>query len=252
MLDSLDASRYCFDMNSSTDRPSETLAVPRQNKKPNIDALVELANLRDEPAAFARFALRWPVFARVRLEDDTPADSDAELTGQEYFDKYGYYRTTFGGYAFGEPMTRMPPSIPKRFFLMWQMREALRRIWVGDSDKLTEVLLPTEAEMMMDNSEWASAWNPQLKLDWQRGEFVYIPRNEFQEALYELWRRSSFVKRCVNSNCPAPYFIADKTTQRYCSESCAEVFQRAYKLRWWKEHGSEQRRKRSRGKRGKR
>ena len=195
----------------------------------NIDALIELANLRDEPAAFERFARRWPVFAYV---EGDPSHN-------------------FVGFAYGEQPTRMPPNLPKRFLLTWQEREALRRIWRGDSDKLTEVLLPTPAEMMMDDSEWASAWNPQLKLDWQRGEFVYIPRNEFQKTLYELLRRSAFVKLCANSNCPAPYFIADKTTQRYCSESCAEVFQRAYKLRWWKEHGSDRRLKRSRGKRGK-
>ncbi len=216
-------------MNSSSNRPPETLAVPREHKKRDIDALVELANLRDEPAAFERFARRWPVFACV---EDDPSDN-------------------FVGFAYGERPNRMPPNLPKRFLLTWQKREALRRIWTGDSDKLTEVLLPTPEEMAMDDSEWASAWNPQLKLDWQRGEFVYIPRSEFQGALYELLRRSAFVKRCANSNCPAPYFIADKTTQRYCSESCAEVLQRAYKLQWWKEHGSERRRKRSRRKRGK-
>ena len=203
--------------------------------KPNIDALVELANLRDDPAAFHRFARRWPVIASI-LDSDQLGDGRVKYVG-------------FSQYA---PRDRMPPNIPKRFLLTWQEREALRRIWRGDSDKLTEVLLPTPDEMAMDDSEWASPWNPQLKLDWQRGEFVYIPRSEFQEALYELFRRSAFVKLCANPDCPAPYFIADKTTQRYCSESCAEVLQRAYKLQWWKEHGSERRRKRPRGKRGKR
>jgi hypothetical protein len=206
--------------------------------KQNIDGLIELANLRDDPAGFERFARRWPMLGCV--VDDVPSDDSAG------------YRMDNVGFPYGEHPTRMPPNLPKRFLLTWQEREALRRIWRGDSDKLTEVLLPTPEEMMMDDSKWASAWNPQLKLDWQRGEFVYIPRSEFQETLYELLRRSAFVKLCANSDCPAPYFIADKTTQRYCSESCAEVFQRAYKLQWWKEHGSERRRKKSRGKRGKR
>jgi len=225
-------------MNSSNDRKPETLVALREGKKPNIDALVELANLRDDPAAFERFARRWPVFA-VALDDD-PSDNSA------------YYPTKCRGFAYGDQPTRMPPNLPKRFLLTWQEREALRRIWRGDSDKLTEVLLPTPEEMAMDDSEWASPWNPQLKLDWQRGEFIYVPRSEFQEALYELFRRSAFVKLCANSNCPAPYFIAHKTTQRYCSESCAEVLQRAYKLQWWRENGSERRRTGSRGKRGKR
>jgi hypothetical protein len=225
-------------MNSSKDQTPETLGAPREDKRPNIDALVELANLRDDPTAFERFARRWPVFAGVL--DDDQSDNSA------------YYPTEYMGFAYGDQPTRMPPNLPKRFLLIWQKREALRKIWRGDADKLTEVLLPTPEEMKMDDSEWASLWNPQLKLDWQRGEFVYIPRSKFQEALYELFRGSAFVKLCANSNCPAPYFIADKTTQRYCSVSCAEVLQRAYKIQWWREHGSERRRKGSRGKRGKR
>lgn len=244
-------------MNSSTDQTSETLAAPKGDKKSNIDALVRLANLPDDPRAFEWFARRWPDFACVRVDvEDEPPPEPAGLTVQEYYDKYGYFWTKpgagFQGFDYGEPMTRMPQSIRKRFFLTWQRREALREIWRGDSDKLTEVLLPPQEEMGMDGSEWTSDWNPQLKLDWQRGEFVYIPRSEFQGALYELFRRSAFVKLCANSNCPAPYFVANKTTQRFCSESCAEVLQRAYKLQWWREHGSERRRKGSRGKRSKR
>src|SRR6266481_5579724 len=172
-------------MNSSKDQTPESLAVPREDKKPNIDALIELANLRDDPAAFERFARRWSVFAGA--QDDNPSDNSA------------YYPTKYVGFAYGAQPTRMPPNLPKRFLRMWQKREALRRIWRGDSDKLTEVLLPTPEEMKMDDLEWASPWNPQLKLDWQRGEFVYIPRSEFQEALYELFRRSAFVKLCANS-----------------------------------------------------
>ena len=155
--------------------------------------------------------------------------------------------------AYGEPvpLTRMAPNLPKRFLVMWQAREVLREIWRGNSEKLPAVLLPSPEDVVFASEpQWG--WPPQIKMDWHRGEFVYTPDNEFQRAVYELFRRSPFAKVCANPDCPAPYFIAGKTAQRYCSEACAEPSQRAYKLRWWREHGTEWRRKKSPGKQGKR
>jgi hypothetical protein len=196
-----------------------------------LNALKALANMRDDSASFERFARLWPVFAR--LGDDNPSDN-------------------YMGFDYGEPWTRMPPSIPKRFFLMWQMREALREIWGGNSDKVTQVLLPSLTEIYADPDP-EGLWPPQLRVNWQRGEFVYVPRSEFQGAVYQLFRRSALAKVCANPDCPAPYFIAGRTTQQFCSEKCSGVLQRAHKLRWWNEHGKERRSsKRSRGKRGKR
>ena len=218
-------------MNSSKAKLGENPAPKTGDSNPSL-ALADLANLRDDSAAFERFASRWPDFSEVLDSDPAPTDS--------YFQ-----------YHYGEPMTRMPAKLPTRFLRIWQRREALRQIWRGNSEKLFQVLLPTEAEMMMDlDPDWV--WNPQLKLDWQRGEFVYTPQGEFQAALYRLFRRSAFAKLCGNPNCPAPYFIAHKTTQRYCTGECAQVFQKEWKRRWWKEKGTEWRREKSRKKRGKR
>lgn len=197
-----------------------------------LDALKDLANLQDDAPSFERFARRWPAFSRVLDFDPAPADN-------------------YGGYSYGEPVTRMPSKVPTRFCLIWQNREALREIWRGNSEKLTVVLFGSVYDVIADpDPEWP--WPPQLKVDWQRGEFVYIPRSEFDQAVYELFRSSALAKRCANPDCPAPYFIAGRTTQQYCSEKCSGVLQKAHKLRWWKEHGDEWRRKRSRGKRGKR
>ena len=197
-----------------------------------LEALTDLANLTDDESAFRRFAGRWPAFSRVLDFDPAPTDN-------------------YGGYSYGERITRMPANLPTRFLHIWQEREAVREIWKGNSEKLTFVLFGSLDDVYADpDPEWP--WPPQLKVDWQRGEFVYIPRTEFDKAVYELFRSSSLAKRCANPDCPAPYFIAGRTTQQYCSEKCSGVLHRAHKLRWWKEHGSEWRRKRSRRKRGKR
>lgn len=221
-------------MNSSTVNAHENLAQ-KAGAVNLILGLKDLANLQDEAASFEWFARRWPVFSRVLDED--PADTYGATAG----------RINYVGFSYGAPWTRMPPNLPKRFFLMWQMREALREIWRGNSDKLTEVLLPSLDEIFADPDP-EGLWPPQLKVNWQSGEFVYKSRSEFQGAVHELFRRSPFVKVCANPDCPAPYFIAHKTPQRYCEEACAKVFQREWKRRWWKEKGTKWRRKRSRGK----
>jgi len=216
-----------MDSHSSKLKPAQTLAKPNQLK-----ALTELANLRDDPRDFERFVKRWPKFVLV-LDQDLP------------------------GLSLGTG------DIPNRLYLIRERREAVRSIWRGNSLTLSELLLPNEPpeelqdqEAYKDRDDETSRqtgwnWEPQVRVDWQRREFIYEPRTDFQRALYGLFRQSARAKVCCNLECPAPYFIASKPTQRYCSEACAEVFQRQWKRRWWAEHGARRRRsgKRSRRKR---
>jgi hypothetical protein len=43
-------------------------------------------------------------------------------------------------------------------------------------------------------------------------------------------------KRCGNSDCPAPYFIAVKKWQKFCSEKCAGPANRESKRQWWRDN----------------
>jgi hypothetical protein len=43
-------------------------------------------------------------------------------------------------------------------------------------------------------------------------------------------------KHCGNTDCPAPYFIAEKRWQKYCSEDCAGPANREAKRKWWHEN----------------
>ncbi len=208
-------------MNSSKMKTARTLAEANLPK-----ALEELANLRDDPVDFERFVVRWPEFA--------PQD------------------------AFAEAGLMDQTTIPKRFWTLRRRREALREIWRGSSLTLSELLLPNEPpEELRDREEYLARddetgqvvgpiWPPQVNVDWQRGQFIYQPRTEFQKSLYQLFRQSSRAKVCGNPSCPAPYFIANKATQRYCSDSCAQVYQQQWKRNWWSEHGTEWRRSRRR------
>jgi len=38
---------------------------------------------------------------------------------------------------------------------------------------------------------------------------------------------------CRNAECPAPYFIAARRDQKFCSNDCASPAKKAAKLKWW-------------------
>lgn len=77
----------------------------------------------------------------------------------------------------------------------------------------------------------------QKYVDWMRE----IPDAAFDsviDRLDVLWSRG-LTKVCGNPECPAPYYIAQRKSQRYCGEQCADLFQREAKRNWWRERGSE-------------
>lgn len=53
---------------------------------------------------------------------------------------------------------------------------------------------------------------------------------------------------CQNESCKAPYYFAQRHTQRYCSADCAAEGKRETKRRWWAAHGAEWSEGRKRGK----
>jgi hypothetical protein len=129
--------------------------------------------------------------------------------------------------------------------LIYEQREKLRGIWEGDEENaLREFLLPPDPPPLNLSEELQVGfiWDSPIVFDWRRGQIVYQPRTEFQRAVYTLFRRSALARVCGNPDCPARYFVAKKATQRYCSEKCAEVFQKEWKRKWWAERGNEWRR----------
>jgi hypothetical protein len=229
---------YLLLMNSSTIKPGETLAPLEPERA--LRAISELANLRDEPADFERFVVRWPGF--VYVSEDMPG-VHIELQ-------------------------QARKLLPGKFHRLLKLRQDIRDSWNGRSEVLTELLLPSvppeelppqEAEKYLDRDEETgrvigTLWSPseQIVADWRRGRFDYHPQTEFQRALYLLFSRSTLAKVCANPDCPARYFVAQKVTQRYCSDACSKVFQRHWKRKWWAEHGDKWRhsRKKSRRKTG--
>jgi len=64
------------------------------------------------------------------------------------------------------------------------------------------------------------------------------PEGLLEEAMVYFQRNSERARRCLNVECPAPYFFAPrkKKRQRYCSVKCAKAALLKQKRDWWREN----------------
>jgi hypothetical protein len=91
---------------------------------------------------------------------------------------------------------------------------------------------------------------PLMGAEWATGEFRYAPQNDFQRAVYALWRESWRARTCPEC---ARLFIAAKPPQLYCSVPCSTAARQKRDRDNWHARGDSQRRarcKQSRRKKG--
>jgi hypothetical protein len=66
----------------------------------------------------------------------------------------------------------------------------------------------------------------------------------FRDILKRAYRVVDRMRRCGNPKCPAPFFLAARSSQVYCTAACAGPAHQAAKNKWWHDHGSAWLRKR--------
>lgn len=58
----------------------------------------------------------------------------------------------------------------------------------------------------------------------------------FEQVMYHLQRIANRLRHCANPECAAPYFLAGKKGQKYCTSRCSGDMQRVQKRDWWREN----------------
>jgi len=73
-----------------------------------------------------------------------------------------------------------------------------------------------------------------------------VDADAFGQVLLRAFEIADRLRFCPTPNCPAPYFIAQRRSQKYCSDACSLPAQRECKRAWWREHGAQTRRRTTR------
>jgi len=205
---------------SAAERPGGTLVAGRAKQ-----FLVELANLQDEPEAVERFRkLHGALFyTTLPLERAAPG---ARYKVQEGFD----FVADFQGRIF-------------------RLRNWLHAIWKTD-DPLTRERASASlycCAIEIGVPGWHKLGLEDFAAATRFGQFY--PQTELEEAVSFLLRSLDRLRVCHNGppkgDCVAPFFLASRRNQQFCSDACAAPAQRQHKLRWWRQHGEQWRKRRA-------
>ncbi len=208
-------------MNSSKSHTDQTLAriTPRQART----FLLELANLSDDLKATERFEDRFGHMVPLRLKGPVLREGESS----------------------SRLLSLMDPSNPLGCWSV-ELRDGLRAIWEAPDQRTKDWgIFRLIEEAVIEPS------NP--RSDYALGVFhrrsgridPLPPPTPLEQILIYLRKQAHRTRVCANSDCPAPYFFAERRSQKYCSEVCSLPSQRQFKRLWWARHGKSWRRKRA-------
>jgi hypothetical protein len=184
--------------------------------------LTELANLRrEEPQSLIRFSHAFGPWIETFFD---PLIERVENATQP--------RALDSAMSLGALL--MTAAIGPVFGPLLSLQEVLRRGWERPTAKERELAV---LGMLLD----ASRLYEQAK-----GRVFAVIGEPLGVILLEAIHSADSMRICGNIECPAPYFIASRRSQKFCSDACALPAQREYKRRWWNEHGAAWQKNRSR------
>ncbi len=182
--------------------------------------LLAVANLREDHQGFEWFKRNFPYVT----EDVISPTVRKEAVFTEPDESFPYYS---------------PASTPAEKWKYWilPLQATLRAIWRAP-DRRTK-----EWGMFRVSQDFFSQGKGDLMHAPLDGSWDFLlkelkPRSRTEQLILEFMSWAELTHYCDNPYCSAPFFIANKTNQKYCSPECAGPARRESKRRWWARNGA--------------
>jgi hypothetical protein len=205
-----------------------------------LGALEKFVNVQGSSENYEKFGLQWSSFF--------PASID--VLEEAYLTDSGIKRV----YKFVPEAEDLFRAYVWLLREIWQGNRKLRAftgVLLGIDDQFVHAAEQGESPFGDPHDRFKEGWRrlrirypdtyqstPVIHPSWASGEFHYTPLNDFQCAVFLLFKESWRAKTCsVCERC----FIASKPAQVYCSPSCSGEAKRRRSLLWWHETGKNHR-----------
>ena len=214
-------------MNSSPKKVTRTLALlPRKTAGARL--LVAIANLpNDIESGVRRLESNFPYVLKDLPARVVPMYAEFPEEGESYLH-----------YA------RPKDDESKYKYLVLPLRQRLRGLWLA-RDRYRKLMA-----LMRISQDFFCQGEKRLRKDPLHNELDSQldrrPRTRTETLLLRFIDLADYTRRCEALDCPAPYFVASRRSQKYCSPECARESQREFKRRWWRENGVSWRQSRGR------
>lgn len=176
--------------------------------------LLELANLKDEPASVDRFL--------TGFADFFPSAGFQREKEIEYLAQAGQLK------GWRENATREKLG-RARWFILSELQGLLRLAWIESDARVIEwkIFELRQHFWLRTTRDFERHFNREDEVP---------PLTCFEQAMFYFLRNGDLAKVCKNESCPAPYYFAIRRSQKFCTDVCAGPAKRAAKLRWWNEN----------------
>jgi hypothetical protein len=168
------------------------------------------------------------------------------------------------GKAFCNSFTRFLGGIPRAQLALWWINDELNVEETEDVRELAEIpwaelmhkyfLLPLRNKLrplwgiphsttadwtLLKIREYVVYGDPVLHQGYLKPFFFDLPKpcahtEALDQALVYLQKNLRRTRLCQNETCPTPYFLALRSTAKYCNPECARPAQRESKRKWWR------------------
>jgi hypothetical protein len=192
-------------------RPTTSAKRSSGKKRPgtfdSAKLLIDLANMRDDDNGVWNFRKRWDHYAGYSKERLIHRRDELQLLWRHLAPPFG---------AVYPWMTKYQ----ERLFDGWLERPS------GDSLEQTIC------------QDWLDLDKGGLHVDWTpKVKGIRPDAGSLSKVLaWACLMHAEHLAVCRNAECSAPYFIASKTDQRFCSQDCAWPAKKEAKLKWWREN----------------
>ena len=190
------------------------------------ELLVDLANLRDD--GLTRFRKKWKSLLQFYRGEDVLARRD-ELRLLWTVELWTYRIKQEPHRSFHQ----WRDSLPADFAVpLTEHNRSLYDEWVEIGEGL---LGPLEQHIC---NHWLILKGVRFEVEWSENRKAVVatgrtlPPN-LVRACVQVAKRFGY---CRNLQCAAPYFLASRRDQLYCSSDCAWPAKKAAKLKWWHAH----------------
>jgi hypothetical protein len=95
--------------------------------------------------------------------------------------------------------------------------------------------LATDQAWLAGHQRWSEVYRKEMSE--LQNVWAISDADTFAQVLLRAVEVADRMRRCGNPDCPAPYFIGRRRSQRYCSDACSLPAQRESKRKWWRDHG---------------
>lgn len=136
-------------------------------------------------------------------------------------------RQWYGMNAVAHAVSGLPTVVPL------PARETLPPTWLRSEDKTESEIQGKSVEEVVGMILASRSREDERIFELMRS---LPPPTPMEAVLFHLQRIGDKLRHCPNPECPAPYFIASKKGQKFCSPECAAPSQRESKRKWWYEN----------------